>query len=124
MGASAHFSWENSPNEEQGREEQTTPSKDQHHGARMVPPMRPLDPKSSLLFDQQEYQRYLSLQGRNYEHTKVIDPALLSSSGIDMEFTTIFSNIGWGSFWQIDELGIKLLTIEFLCSLQDVQSRA
>ena len=93
MGASAHFSWEDSPNDEQGREEQTTPSKDQHHGARMVPPMRPLDPKSSLLFDQQEYQRYLSLQGRNYEHTKVIDPALLSSSGMDMEFTTVFSKL-------------------------------
>ena len=37
---------------------------------------------------------------------------------MDVEFTTVFSTIGWGSFWQIDELGIKLLTIEFLCSLQ------
>ena len=79
---------------------------------------RALDPKSGLLFNQQEYQRYLSFRGHTYEHTKVIDPALLSCSVMDMEFTTVFSTIGWESFWQIDELGIKLLTIEFLCSLQ------
>ena len=99
MGASAHFSWENSPNEEQGREEKTTPSEDQRHGARMVPPMRALDPESGLLFNQQEYQRYLSIRERIYEHTKVIDPTLLSCSGMDMEFTTVFSMIGWESFW-------------------------
>jgi len=118
MGASAHFSWEDSPNNEQDQEEQTTPTEDQCHGARMVPPMRALNPKSGLLFNQQEYQKYLSTQEHTYEYTKVIDPALLSCSGMNMEFTTVFSIIGWKSFWQIDELGIKLLTIEFLCSLQ------
>ena len=36
-----------------------------------------------------------------------------------VEFNIVFSTIGWHSFWQFtDELGIRLLTIEFLCSLQ------
>ena len=98
MGGSAHFSWENSPNEEQGREEQTTPSKDQHHGACMVPLMREQDPESGLLFNQQEYQMYLSIWERTYEHTKVIDIVLLSSLGMDILFTVVFSTIGWQSF--------------------------
>jgi len=38
---------------------------------------------------------------------------------MDMEFTAVFSTIDGHSFWQIaDELGIRHLTIEFLCSLQ------
>jgi len=50
----------------------------------MVPPMREQDPESDLLFNQQEYQLYLSIWEWTYEHTKVIDIVLLSSSGMDI----------------------------------------
>ena len=64
----------------------------------MVPPMREQDPESGLLFNQQEYQMYLSIWERTYEHTKVIDIVLLSSLGMDILFTVVFSTIGWHSF--------------------------
>ena len=34
------------------------------------------------------------------------------------EFELIFRTIGWEDAWGIDEPGCKLLTIEFLCTLQ------
>ena len=34
------------------------------------------------------------------------------------EFKLIFRTIGWEDAWEIDEPGCKLLTIEFLCTLQ------
>ena len=34
------------------------------------------------------------------------------------EFKLIFKTIGWEGAWEIDESGCKLLTIEFLCTLQ------
>ena len=34
------------------------------------------------------------------------------------EFEPIFKTIGWEDAWEIDEPGCKLLTIEFLCTLQ------
>jgi hypothetical protein len=38
---------------------------------------------------------------------------------MNVEFNIVFSTIGWHSFLNFaDELGIRLLTIEFLCSLQ------
>jgi len=78
-----------------------------------------MDNESSLLFDQQEYQKYLSIRGHTFEHTKIFDPSLLNRSGMEVKFNTVFSTIGWHSLWQFtDELGIRLLTIEFLCSLQ------
>lgn len=54
MGGSARFSWEDTPSEEHAQEEQ-------HHGTIVALPMRAMDPESGLLFNQQEYQRYLSI---------------------------------------------------------------
>jgi len=81
--------------------------------------MRAMDPESGLLFNQQEYQRYLMIRGCTFEHTKIFDLNLLNSTGMNVEFNSVFSTIGWQGFWKYaDELEIKLLTIEFLCSLQ------
>lgn len=121
MGSSARFSWEESPNDARRQEEQDTPRDTQ--GVLMVPPMRAQDPETGLLFNQQEYQKYLSIRGRLFEHTKVLDPALLINAGMATEFTSVFNALGWQSFWQVDELGIRLLTIEFLCSLQVAHDR-
>ena len=89
-----------------------------HVGALVVPPMRAYDQQSGLWFDQLEHQRYLSLQNKSFEHTGIMDPRLLSNAGMTTEFETIFTSIGWSSFWQIEEFGIEMLTAEFLSSLQ------
>jgi hypothetical protein len=41
---------------------------------------------------------------------------------MDFEFNLIFKNIGWEDAWEINEQGCKLLTIEFLCTLQTIDS--
>jgi hypothetical protein len=38
------------------------------------------------------------------------------------EFDTIFSLLGWDSAWDVTEIGSKLLTIEFLCTLRTMES--
>jgi hypothetical protein len=53
-----------------------------------------------------------------FTHTSVLDHDLRKEAGMDFELNIIFSLVGWGSFWNITELGSKLLTIEFLCTLQ------
>ena len=37
---------------------------------------------------------------------------------MDIEFDFIFRTVGWESIWNINEQGSKLLTSEFLCTLQ------
>ena len=41
---------------------------------------------------------------------------------MDTKFATIWKAIGWENVAPIDELGSRLLTIHFLCSLQEVES--
>ena len=41
---------------------------------------------------------------------------------MDSEFELIFKAVGWEDAWEIDESGCKLLTIEFLCTLQTIDS--
>ena len=37
---------------------------------------------------------------------------------MDVEFDFIFRAVGWKNIWNIHEQGSKLLTAEFLCTLQ------
>jgi hypothetical protein len=37
---------------------------------------------------------------------------------MDAKFKLIFKNVGWEDAWELDEQGCRLLTIEFLCTLQ------
>jgi hypothetical protein len=41
---------------------------------------------------------------------------------MDLEFEIMFRTVGWENVWQIDELGSKLLTMEFLCALQTTEA--
>jgi hypothetical protein len=50
------------------------------------------------------------------------DLALLQEAGMSSEFDAIFLLIGWMSAWDVSELGSKLLTIEFLCTLRITES--
>jgi hypothetical protein len=38
------------------------------------------------------------------------------------EFDVIFSLLGWMFAWDVSELGSKLVTIEFLCTLRTTES--
>jgi hypothetical protein len=51
-------------------------------------------------------------------------PQLLRDTGIDVEFNTIFTTIGWRNLVPINESGVKLLTMEFLCTLQILEAGA
>jgi len=52
----------------------------------------------------------------------VYDPAPMEATGINTEFDMIFKAMGWENVWEIDELGSKLLTAEFLCTLKPTDS--
>ena len=42
------------------------------------------------------------------------DLALLSATGMDVEFDFIYRTVGWEKVWNVTEQGSKLLTLEFL----------
>ena len=58
------------------------------------------------------------LKNQDFVLTPSYDLALLQSIGMNSEFDLIFKTIGWENAWDIYEQGCKLLTIEFLCTLQ------
>jgi hypothetical protein len=70
------------------------------------------------LRDLREKNIYNKLKNRNFIHTLVLDEVFLCKTGMATELDTIFQFVGWSSFATIAELGSKLLTIEFLCTLQ------
>jgi hypothetical protein len=56
-------------------------------------------------------------------HTTAYDPVLLQAIGMDVEFDFVFRAIGWEGVWNVVEQGSKLLTLEFLCTLQITDNR-
>ena len=52
----------------------------------------------------------------------VLDEVFLCKTGMATELDTIFQFVGWSSFATIIELGSKILTIEFLCTLHLTQT--
>jgi len=65
-----------------------------------------------------EKEVYQQLKNKDFIHTPTLDPILLQETGMDTEFNLIFQMLGWTNFWNITELGSRLLTLEFLCTLQ------
>ena len=66
-------------------------------------------------------QAYNLIKNHKFIHTPTYDPNLLQKIGMDTEFATIWKAIGWENVAPVDELGSCLLTIQFLCSLQEVE---
>jgi len=54
---------------------------------------------------------------KEFTHTPIFDSTLLHETGMDSEFKLIFRMIGWEDAWEITEQGSKLLTMEFISSL-------
>ena len=78
------------------------------------------DPHLDLEGDR-EMQAYNLIKNREFVHTPTYDPDLLQKIGMDNEFATIWKAVGWENVAPIDELGSHLLTIQFICSLQEVE---
>jgi hypothetical protein len=68
--------------------------------------------------DARETNIYNDLKSRNFIHTLVLDDVFVCETGMATELDSIFQFFGWSSFASITELGSKLLTIDFLCTLQ------
>ena len=78
------------------------------------------DPHLDLEGDR-EMQAYNHVMDHEFIHTPAYDPDLLKKIGMDTEFTTIWKAIGWENVAPVDEQGSLLLTILFLCYLQEVK---
>jgi len=66
-------------------------------------------------------QAYNLIKDHEFIHTPAYDPDLLQKIGMDIEFATIWKAVGWENVAPIDEQGSRLLTIQFLYSLQEVE---
>ena len=70
----------------------------------------------------QEMEAYHLIKDREFEPTPLYDLVLLQAIGMDIEFTSIWKAIGWEEIDPVWEEGSRLLTIQFLCSLKEVDS--
>jgi hypothetical protein len=77
------------------------------------------DPHLDLEGDQ-KMQAYNHVKDREFVHMPAYDPDLHENIGMDTEFTTIWKVIGWENVAPIDEQGSHILTIQFICSLKEV----
>ena len=71
---------------------------------------------------EREMQVYNLIKNCEFIHTPAYHPDLLEKIGMDTEFATIWKAVGWENVAPIDEQGSRILTIQFLCSLQEVEN--
>jgi hypothetical protein len=69
----------------------------------------------------EEMEKYGSLRYREFAHTHIYDVNLLERVGLDKELSTILWTIGWGKFYEEPRLGSRLLTLEFLMTIEIVE---
>ena len=67
-------------------------------------------------------EAYNLIKNREFDHTPLYDPVLLQAIGMDIEFTSIWKAIGWEKVDPIWKQSSCLLTIQFLCSLKEVDN--
>ena len=60
------------------------------------------------------------LKHQDFGHTKAFNPDLLEKTGMDVDFACVWHAVGWVDFVPIEENGSRLLTIQFLCTLREV----
>ena len=70
----------------------------------------------------QEMEAYHLIKNRVFEPMLLYDPMLLQAIGMDDEFTAIWKAVGWEEIDPVWEEGSRLLTIQFLCSLKEVDN--
>jgi hypothetical protein len=74
--------------------------------------------KQIKLQDDSEKKIFRELKDREFTHTPTLNPGVLQMIGTNSEFGLVFNNVGWKNTWELNEQGCRLLTIEFLCTLQ------
>ena len=67
-----------------------------------------------------ERQAYALIKNRRFGHTKTFDPELLAKIGMDVDFANVWSALGWDGFAPVEEFCSRILTIQFLRTLQEV----
>ena len=74
------------------------------------------------LRDDRERQGYAILKDRSFVHTRAFNPDLITKTGMHEDFSNIWHGIGWDNFVPVEEYGSRLLTIQFLCTLREVEN--
>ena len=74
------------------------------------------------LQDECEHQAYAMIKNRSFGHTKAFDPDLLKKIGMGVDFARVWHAVGWDGFVPVEENGSRLLTIQFLCTLREVDA--
>ena len=74
------------------------------------------------LRDDRERQGYAILKNRSFVHTRAFDPDLLIKTGMYEDFSNVWHKIGWDNIVPVEEYGSRLLTIQFLCTLLEVEN--
>ena len=72
------------------------------------------------LRDDCEHQAYATIKNRSLGHTRAFDLDLLKKIGMDVDFARVWHVVGWDDFVPVEENGSRLLTIQFLCTLREV----
>ena len=70
-----------------------------------------------------ERQAYAMIKDRSFVHTRAFDLELQIKTGMYEDFANVWHAIGWGNFTPVEEYGSRLLTIQFLCTLREVENR-
>ena len=74
------------------------------------------------LQDDRERQAYAMIKNWSFGHTRAFDPELLIKTGMYEDFANVWHAIGWSNFAPVEEYGSRLLTIQFLCNLREVEN--
>ena len=74
------------------------------------------------LRDARERQAYATIKDRSFVHTRAFDLELQIKIGMHEHFANVWHAIGWSNFPPIEEYGSRLLTIQFLCTLREVEN--
>ena len=74
------------------------------------------------LRDDRERQAYAMIKHRSFGHTRAFDPDLLEKTGMNLDFARVWHEVGWDGIVPVQKNGSRLLTIQFLCTLQEVDN--
>ena len=69
-----------------------------------------------------EHQAYAMIKHQGFGHTRAFDPELFEKTGMDVDFARVWHAVGWDDFVPVEENGSRLLTIQFLCTLREVEN--
>ena len=72
------------------------------------------------LQDDRKRQAYAMIKNWSFGQTRTFDPDLLEKIGMDVDFARVWHAVGWDGFVPVEENGSRLLTIQFLCTLREV----